>query len=204
MSKSKIEQVSKQQLKEYIVNSTYIYEVLEKIGYKQLNDNRVIQLFKKVCNENNIDYSNLLDSSYSAERKNFPQVIKCKECGEIKPITEYYISNNKILHTCKNCTRKKQREKYHKKQEELNNYKKQLSCKKCGENRFYLLDFHHINPKEKEYSISSNPNASFQTIQKEIEKCIVLCSNCHREFHYLNQQTNLSLGEYLGEVAELG
>ena len=68
---------------------------------------------------------------------------------------------------------------------------------KCGCNKFYLIDFHHINPSEKEYNISDNSHAKFETLLKEIEKCIPLCSNCHREFHYLNEHNGITLEQYL-------
>lgn len=63
-------------------------------------------------------------------------------------------------------------------------YKKTLCCKLCGEDESSCLDFHHLDPTKKEYSISSAPrHKSFKKIMEEIEKCIVLCSNCHRKVH---------------------
>ena len=38
---------------------------------------------------------------------------------------------------------------------------------------------------------------SFKTMKKEIEKCIVLCNNCHSEFHYLEREKNITIQEYL-------
>ncbi len=56
-------------------------------------------------------------------------------------------------------------------------------CKICGYNRCVAaLDFHHINPKEKEFSISSR-SVSEKRLYLELDKCILLCSNCHREIH---------------------
>lgn len=43
--------------------------------------------------------------------------------------------------------------------------------------------FHHINPKEKEFNISGNLTSSLDKLQKEINKCQLLCSNCHHEIH---------------------
>lgn len=67
----------------------------------------------------------------------------------------------------------------------FDDYKKELKCSKCNESRWWVLDFHHLNPLEKEFSIASlKGKASKPKLLKEVEKCIVLCSNCHRDFHY--------------------
>ena len=64
-------------------------------------------------------------------------------------------------------------------------------------NKHYLIDFHHINPAEKNFTISENSHAKFEILLKEIEKCIPLCANCHREFHYLEKEQGITLNEYL-------
>ena len=59
-------------------------------------------------------------------------------------------------------------------------------CQICNYNKSQnALEFHHINPDEKDFSISSvraNPT-SWKTISIELQKCILLCSNCHKEVH---------------------
>ena len=65
-----------------------------------------------------------------------------------------------------------------------------------------MLDFHHINPATKVERIakmvSNHYNADSKEIQEEIEKCVVLCANCHREFHYLQSlDSNLTIEKYL-------
>lgn len=67
----------------------------------------------------------------------------------------------------------------------LDEYKNTLKCIKCGESRGWVLDFHHIDPKTKGKDISIlKGDASKKKILEEMKKCIVLCSNCHRDLHY--------------------
>ena len=115
------------------------------------------------------------------------------------PISDFYVSKGKIHCYCKECHKELGKITYRKRTEELENYKKTLSCKKCGESRFYLLDFHHRNPEEKEYAISDNPRAGLETIKKEIAKCDVLCANCHREWHYLEQHENIVYKDWINQ-----
>lgn len=58
-------------------------------------------------------------------------------------------------------------------------------CFICGYNKCVsALEFHHINPLEKDFSISTTGNTkSWNDIKIELDKCILLCSNCHREEH---------------------
>lgn len=55
-------------------------------------------------------------------------------------------------------------------------------CLLCGYNKcLQALTFHHINPKEKSFDISGNHCKKWDTIQLELDKCILLCCNCHAE-----------------------
>ncbi len=73
----------------------------------------------------------------------------------------------------------------------LADYKSTLSCKKCGESRTPCLDFHHKNG-EKDHDVAYMANAGYgiETMKKEIEKCIVLCANCHRIEHLGESDVN--------------
>lgn len=56
-------------------------------------------------------------------------------------------------------------------------------CIRCGYNKcLEALDFHHKNPEEKDFSLSSKWN-NFKRCIEEVKKCILVCSNCHRELH---------------------
>ena len=50
---------------------------------------------------------------------------------------------------------------------------------KCQE----ALDFHHVYPEQKEFAIRDKSSKTFKTILPEIQKCVLLCANCHRELH---------------------
>lgn len=81
---------------------------------------------------------------------------------------------------------KKARERERKIAEWYINYKLKLGCSQCGENHPACIEFHHKDPIKKDDDISMlvHDGCSIETIKKEIDKCIVLCSNCHRKFHY--------------------
>ena len=57
-------------------------------------------------------------------------------------------------------------------------------CQCCGYNKcITALEFHHVNPQEKDFSFGDNTNRSWESTKKEIQKCILVCANCHREIH---------------------
>lgn len=68
--------------------------------------------------------------------------------------------------------------------------KSSLFCSVCGENHPAVLDFHHLDPEQKDIEVANALNRGWSKfkIQKEIDKCIVLCSNCHRKLHYEERQ----------------
>ena len=57
-------------------------------------------------------------------------------------------------------------------------------CSICGYNKCVdALEFHHKNPKEKDFKIGSGNTMSWKDYKAEALKCILLCSNCHKEIH---------------------
>ena len=56
-------------------------------------------------------------------------------------------------------------------------------CEICGyDKNIAALEFHHLNPEEKEFTVSDTHH-SWEDTQKELDKCICVCANCHRELH---------------------
>ena len=57
-------------------------------------------------------------------------------------------------------------------------------CTKCSwEGNQAALQFHHTNPSEKDFIIGNVANKNWDKIKKELEKCILLCANCHTITH---------------------
>lgn len=57
-------------------------------------------------------------------------------------------------------------------------------CEKCGYDKCVdALEFHHKLPNEKDFTISGK-SWSFEKLKNEVDKCILVCSNCHKEIHY--------------------
>jgi len=57
------------------------------------------------------------------------------------------------------------------------------SCERCGYDGYIgALEFHHKDPTQKDFSIATN-SKGWETIREEVDKCMLLCSNCHKEVH---------------------
>lgn len=63
-------------------------------------------------------------------------------------------------------------------------------CSVCGYDKCIgALEFHHTNPEEKDFGISKSAKGLCnEKIKKELDKCLLLCANCHREIHYANNR----------------
>lgn len=141
------------------------------MNYIEENKKQIIELYKNTNGNLNITSSKFnLVSKWAIrnflQKENLYGKIKKKETKEEK-------SRRKSLHVINYKKRKKI---------ELVNYKGG-KCEKCGYNKcFEALEFHHKDPKQKDFNISSN-SYSFKKMKEEVDKCNLLCSNCHREEH---------------------
>lgn len=70
--------------------------------------------------------------------------------------------------------------------EYIANIKIKNGCKVCGDNNIHCLDFHHRDTNDKKNTISNlvRQGYSLNIIEEEINKCDIICSNCHRTEHY--------------------
>lgn len=79
-------------------------------------------------------------------------------------------------------------------------YKESLSCEECGhsgKDNAWSLDFDHINPDEKVVAVSHLVTSGYgwERIMEEIEKCRVVCANCHRKKGYQEHMLKEMTGE---------
>ena len=121
---------------------------------------------------------------------------KCFKCKQEKEINLFYKNRSTkdgYSGICKQCQGENERTNNLLTKQWVEGLKKE--CSKCGDNRHWVLDFHHVNPSKKTISISVysiSGTASFETKKKkilqELENCILLCANCHRDYHYQEKQ----------------
>lgn len=105
-----------------------------------------------------------------------------KEC-KIHGLTEFTLTSGR--YKCKKCiveAVQKRRDKI----KQMALYYKGGKCEKCGYNKcISALEFHHLDSNEKDFSISSKGyTRSWESVKAELDKCILVCSNCHREIHH--------------------
>jgi len=111
---------------------------------------------------------------------------KCPKCNTIKDrkLDFYPIKGQeiKVSGFCKSCILDSNAERRRVIKQQAIDYLGG-KCSNCGYNKCNsALEFHHIDPtqKDKDYS---NYKTSFDKLKPELDKCVLLCSNCHREHH---------------------
>lgn len=107
-----------------------------------------------------------------------------KECS-IHGYTEYALRKDGV-YRCKKCASDAVSKRRKVVKEKLVEYKGG-KCERCGYDKcISALEFHHLNPEEKEFGIgASGATRSLERMKAETDKCILLCCNCHRELHWM-------------------
>lgn len=127
----------------------------------------------KLCTKCKIKKS--FDEFYTDKHKKSGYRSNCKTCTA-KSKANYYKNN-------KQAFRKASKKSITRNQEYVYNFLLKNPCCKCGESEPMCLDFDHIDPKSKDANICSLifNCVSLDKLQSEIDKCQVLCANCHRK-----------------------
>ena len=127
----------------------------------------------------------------------------CGGCQEEKPVSDFYLKDKEstlLQSVCINCTKKyhrahyeensdsykdrstKSRKRYKKRNHRIVfDYLVRHPCDECGCTDKTILQFHHIDEKDDEVGNLVNKGSPVERLLAEIEKCRVLCPNCHRK-----------------------
>lgn len=127
----------------------------------------------------------------------------CPSCKQTKPVEQFNHSKRTkdgYDYRCKECQKasnkkwceanwsnkmKQQNERVRDIAEKIANIKTSQGCLICGEETACCLDFHHLDPKSKEINpacMISN-GWGWSRIENELNKCVIVCANCHRKIH---------------------
>lgn len=117
---------------------------------------------------------------------------QCNCCFAEKPLSEFYTNGKqpngrqKYKPSCMICEEDSRRSFVEEKRRILSDLFGD-SCTICGYDKCdSALEFHHVDPSVKEYTPAKliNNFSSIDRMLKEVVKCMLVCSNCHREIHH--------------------
>jgi hypothetical protein len=109
----------------------------------------------------------------------------CSKCSILlTEETGYWRSSKKIWQAnCKKCHNKYSVERWQNNKKRAVEYKGG-KCERCGYDKCVdALEFHHINPTQKDKNFVNIKIRKWETQKNELDKCICVCANCHREIH---------------------
>lgn len=116
--------------------------------------------------------------------KRLSRCMECRVCKTDLPAENFYAAAKKQYKDwiCKKCKHERMQSRRKSVKQWAVEYKGG-KCVNCGYDKYNgSLDFHHLDPKEKDIRIIGNA-LSKEKLIKELDKCVLLCKNCHAEVH---------------------
>lgn len=112
--------------------------------------------------------------------------ITCRHHGKVSDVRIIKRKNGTVV-SCRECLKIKERETAALMKRKAVEYLGG-KCQDCGiEGPPCIYDFHHRDPSQKDFHLSSNMSRTWERIKTELDKCMLLCSNCHRILHWLEK-----------------
>lgn len=115
----------------------------------------------------------------------------CSQCESLKPIDDFYKKGEGYHHSyCKKCSSIYFTDRIRSVKIKMIEYKgnKCVNCQlHINETHPSVFDFHHLDPQSKDPKFNRIKFKSWDKIQKELDGCILVCSNCHRIIHSQNE-----------------
>lgn len=131
---------------------------------------------------------------------------RCGMCQSDRPVSEFHRNRKAydgLQSRCKDCSRETQRsssvsrnitQRQKRKQnwDKIFEYFGGRKCSNCGiESKWPIYDLHHKDPETKDVSIGTIAHYNWDKIFPEVEKCVLLCANCHRIAHAKERKETL-------------
>lgn len=128
----------------------------------------------------------------------------CPVCSQTKSVSDFNRNKSKkdgLQTRCRDCQKRQNNDGYRNNpsrrdsikadrdraklvnREYIKDVKSKHGCYFCDESEPVALDFHHKDPSEKDMNISVMVGYPIRKLKAEIEKCAVVCANCHRKLH---------------------
>jgi hypothetical protein len=122
-------------------------------------------------------------------------MITCRYCAVTQPDQNFEVClvvNGKAYRRkkCQKCKQAAQTQRRSQIRVCLEEYKRTRQCERCGYRDHRALEFHHREGAGKDFNVAdmARLGLSRASIKREIEKCEVLCANCHRIEHYVEPE----------------
>jgi|GEM_PF-878845 len=201
--KNNIETKNKKQIKQksFLLNTEKVNEVIDlrkkRTSYKEIKNitNLSLHIISKICREYN------LFSNRKMGKVDNDIVLKIQslytELKSVKKVSEIFNLSTKTISKYINVKVSKltDEESKNNKVQSVISWRKRVKlklieykggkCEKCGYDKCVrALEFHHLDPSKKDFTISGK-SWSYERLKIEVEKCILVCSNCHNEIHFL-------------------
>ncbi len=128
---------------------------------------------------------NLLEGEFGTQIIDNKKYKRCRFCNDLKPFEEFYAKSEwgRRYAVCSECCKKNSKEKRTEFKQWCVDYKGG-KCIACGYNKcLSVLEFHHRDPHYKDYIISGAWKKDREIVKKELDKCDLMCANCHGEIH---------------------
>lgn len=109
---------------------------------------------------------------------------RCSMCENFLDFnSDNFLTNRKKVSNCRHCENARNRER-HQKRKQIWVDLKGGCCQVCGYDKYLgALEFHHNNPEEKDKDFYDLIRLSSPKVLEELDKCLLVCVNCHREIH---------------------
>lgn len=119
-------------------------------------------------------------------QKDYGDSRTCPRCQKSRDINDFYQRRGKPNSStyCKECTNSQTLDRVRELKKKCVEYKGG-QCVTCGYDKCIgALEFHHLDPISKDFTIAHLRSYSFsKKVTTELDKCILVCANCHREIH---------------------